>query len=258
MFNSNRRGNVAWLMAMIFAMFVFLSAGAISAVAGVAILTMFLFAFGALTGEFSPDHWRDRIVDTIPMGRPAITDAARTASMQATRLADYDPGSYRLMDIGLVVEEPRRDGLHMREARLVSMDDEAVRPYAVVHAPRQSHPRQTLVRYEIADAAGQMQFVCEEDHWMRSGENLLLPNYRLPLKNNQQLSRMGSWDLQVWVNGGLIATHNFTVSPSIQERRRQFGLDGEAQVPVELDHETAPLSLDDLLNQQKSRTSRNG
>jgi hypothetical protein len=255
MFESNRRGNMAWLLAMIFALFVLFNAGALSALAGIVVLTFFLFAFGALTGSFSPLEWRNRMIDALPFSRPATTDAARSAMMHAAQRPDFDLANYRLADVGLVVEEPRADGLHLREARLVSMDDEAVRPYAVVHAPRQGYPRQTLLRFEIADAAGQLQFVCEVDHWMRPGENLLLPDYRLPLHNNDQLNRMGTWDLHIWVDSGLLAAHHFSVSPSMAERRRQFGLDGEAQVPVSLEQDAAPVALDDLLGQQRSRTS---
>lgn len=252
----NRRGNLAWLMAMVFALFVLLNAGALSAIAGVSLLAIFLFAYAVLVGGFSPADVTDRLLDAVPFSRPGITDAARRARMSASRRPDFDNAGYLLKDVGLVVEEPRADGLHLREARLISLDDEAIRPYMLIHAPRQSHPRQTLIRYEIMDSAGQQQFICEIDHWMRPGENLLLPNYRLPLKGNDTLNRLGAWELMVWVNGGLIASHQFNVSPSVHERRRQFGLDGEAQVPVRLEQDALPVSLDDLLSQQRGRTSR--
>lgn len=255
---TTRRGNVAWLIAMFVAMIALLSAGALPVMAGVVVLTAVLFAYGAISGDYSPGEMRDRMLDSIPFNRPAITDSARRARMQASRRADFDLSNYALKDVGIVVEEPRRDGLHLREARLLSMDDEAVRPYIIIHAPRQDHPRETLIRYEITDAGGQQQFVCEIDHWMRPGENTVLPNYRLPLRGNESLDRMGTWDLQVWVNGGLVAIHEFSVSPSMAERRKQFGLDGEAQEPVRLERDASPVSLDDILSSQRSRTSRSG
>lgn len=257
-FQSNRRGTLVWLLAMVVALLAFLNAGALTLAVGLAALTVLWLVVGTLADVLSPVAWRDRLLDALPFNRSHTTEAARSATLHARQRPDYDPARFRLGDIGLVIEEPREDGLHLRQARLISMDDEAVRPYAVVYVPRQGFPRQTLVRYEIADAAGQVQFVCEMDRWLRPGENLLLPDYRLPLKGNAQLNRVGTWDLHIWINGGLLAVHHFSVSPSVAERRRQFGIDGEAQVPVELEKEAAPLSLDELLAQQRSRTSRSG
>jgi hypothetical protein len=107
----------------------------------------------------------------------------------------------------------------------------------------------------MTDATGYVQFVCEMEHYMRPGENLLLPNYRLPLRGNDRLGATGKWDLQAWINGGLVAVHTFSVSPSLEERRKQFGLDGEAQVRLELEQEPVPLSLEDLLAHQQRRTN---
>lgn len=255
MLNSTRRGNVVWLLAMAMAFLILWQAGALPVAAGVLAVTFFLFTYQFLTQGISVVDIGDRVLDASPFNRPQMTQVAKKASMQASRRPDYDTSRYALKDVGMVIESPQPGGLRLREARMMSMDDEAVRPYINIHAPYQNHPKQTLIRFEITDGSGQPQFIFEMDHWMRPGENLVIPNYRLPLRGNDQLDNTGAWDLQVWVNGGLMAIHDFTVSPSSTVRRRQFGLDGEAQEAVNLDYDAAPVSLDELLSQQRSRSS---
>jgi len=185
----------------------------------------------------------------------SASPTARVANSQAGHRPDFDD-FYHLQDVGLIVDQLGPDGLQLRRARQVSLDDKAVRPYAVINAPSYGHPSQVLVRYEITDSSGQRQFIYEMDYWMRPGENAILPDYRLPLKGNDRLSRTGKWDLQVWINGGLVAVHTFSVSPSVEERRRQFGLDGESQARLELEYEPTPISLDELLRQQQTSSSQ--
>lgn len=179
----------------------------------------------------------------------ASSNSARNARLQASHRHDYDT-YYGLQDIGLIIDEPRYDGLHLRRVKDVSFDDEAVRPYIVLNLPPQEQNNPSLLRFEISDAAGQSQFIYEMDYYLRSGENAILPDYRLPLRGNQRLSRLGKWDLQVWVNGGLVGIHTFYANPSLEERRRQFGIDGEAQVRMELEADPMPLSLEELLTKQ--------
>ena len=250
MLESNRRGNLAWMLFMVVAALLFIGTGAFDALFALGVMSAGLMFLWLTTRpqNVNPLQHASRQVSASP--------TARTASGQARHRPDFDD-YYHLQDVGLIVDQPGPDGLKLRRARLVSLDDEAVRPYAVINAPRYGHPAQVLVRYEITDSSGQQQFIYEMDYWMRPGENAILPDYRLPLKGNDRLSRTGKWDLQVWINGGLVAAHTFSVSPSAAERRRQFGLDGEAQARLELEYEPAPMSLDELLKQQQASRSQN-
>jgi hypothetical protein len=259
---TNRRGNIAWVLSMLVAFLVLLAAGEwpIALVLSAAVIFMTMLAFAgdaARTLQSRPKAARlvSRANPASRQRRLEITQAARRASEYAELRSDRDTRGYRLQDVGTLVEVPRRDGLDLRQARLVSLDDNSLRPYLVVDAPAHAHPRQTLVRFEIGDAAGQQQLVCEMEHYMRPGENLLLPAYRLPLKGNTRLTNIGKWDLQVWIDGGLVALHTFNMSPSMEDRRRQFGLDGEAQVQVAIEDDSLPISLEELLNQHQRRTS---
>jgi hypothetical protein len=258
MMTVNRRGNLVWLVTILVAAIALWSAGALPVLAVAFLVGMVLWIYHALRSGIPLAELSDRALDRLPMRRVRLTEAAKKATMNASRRPDFDRSHYRLKDIGLVVEASQRGGLQLRQARWISMDDRAIRPYITLQAPYQGHPCQTLVRFAISDGSGQPQLIYEMDHWMRPGENLIIPNYRLPLKDNSLLQVNGIWDLQVWVNGGLLGIHDFSVSPSSSLRRQQFGLDGEAQVAVELDREAPAVALDDLLAQQRSRTSKSG
>lgn len=256
---TNRRGNMAWLIAMFIAFMVLLVSGewAVAFILGgvVTLLTTMAVAGNAARTLQTNTRASRRISRANPASRERrrvqMTQSARRSAEYVSMRPDRDTHGYRLQDVGLLVEEIRKDGLELRQARLLSLDDNSLRPYIVVDAPTYAHPRQSLIRFEIKDAAGYPQFVCEMEHYMRPGENLLLPGYRLPLKGNNRLTHIGKWDLQVWVDGGLVALHPFTLSPSLDERRRQFGLDGEAQVQVALEDDSLPISLEELLSQQR-------
>lgn len=257
---TNRRGNMAWLLTMFIAFMVLLASGewTVAFVLGgivTLLATMALAGNAARTIQTNTRAAR-RVSRANPVSRERrrvqMTQAARRASEYASLRPDHDTSGYRLQDVGLLVEEIRKDGLELRQARLLSLDDNSLRPYLVIDAPTYAHPRASLIRFQIGDAAGYSQFVCEMEHYMRPGENLLLPGYRLPLKGNTRLTNIGKWDLQVWIDGGLVALHTFTMSPSLEERRRQFGLDGEAQVQVALEDDSLPISLEELLSQQRT------
>lgn len=249
MFETNRRGNLAWLLMMALAAILFLEAGSTGTLAFMSVLALLFIIFLANQGrKFSIDETISRLGGQ----RLTTTPSARSARLQASYRHDYDD-YYGLQDVGMIVDEPRADGLRLHRARTVSMDEEAVRPYVVVNAPRYGHPAQVLLRFEITDSGGQLIFVYEMEYYMRPGENAILPDYRLPLRGNNRLERTGKWDLQVWINGGLLAVHTFTVSPSIEERRRQLGVDGEAHERIEAEYDPVPLTLEELLSQQSGR-----
>lgn len=234
---------------MTIAALLFIGAGAFNALIALGVMSAALMLLG-----FSQRPRRRNALQQAAR-QTSSSPTARTANSQARHRPDFDD-YYHLQDVGLIVDQQESDGLKLRRARLISLDDKAVRPYAVVNAARYGHPAQVLVRYEITDSTGQQQFVYEMDYWMRPGENAILPDYRLPLKGNDRLGRIGKWDLQVWINGGLIAVHTFSVSPSAEQRRRQFGLDGESQARLEMEYEPTPISLDELLKQQQASSSR--
>lgn len=238
------RGNLVWVLFMALAVVLFLSANAPGAA----------FLVGLVSALFVLLTVGQQIRKSLPPIQPAqrfgMSNAARAAHTQAGHRPDFDT-YYTPQDVGVIIDEPRRDGLQLRRARFVSLDDEALRPYVVVNAPHRGHPAPVIIRFELTDAAGAIQFVYEMDYYMRPGENAVLPDYRLPLRGNKRLDRPGKWDLTVWVNGGLVAIHTFSVSPSLEERQRQLGIDGEvSHQQFDFSDEPAPLSLEELLSRQ--------
>lgn len=244
------RGNLVWGMFMVLAVVLFLAANAPGAAFVVGAMSLLLIML--MTGQ--------QLQKSLPAVRPipqrvGVSNAARVARTQASHRPDFDT-YYTPQDVGVIIDEPRRDGLQLRRARFVSLDDEALRPYVVLNAPHRGHPAQVIIRFEITDAAGAVQFVYEMDYYMRAGENAVLPDYRLPLRGNTRLDRSGKWDLMVWVNGGLVGIHTFSVSPSLEERQRQLRIDGEvAHQQFDFSDDPAPLSLEELLSRQP-RTNR--
>jgi hypothetical protein len=247
MLDKNRRGNLVWVAFIAFAMLIFLGTGAIAPllVSAAAVLLVIVAANGA----------RLQLPQRQRRPQQDMTRAARAARLQGTYRPAFDD-YYTLQDIGLVIDEQDRNGLRIRQARVISMDDRAVRPYVVVSAPRDGrHPAQVLVRFEMTDASGKSQFIYEMDYYMRPAENAILPDYRLPLKENQRLGRAGQWDLQVWVNGGLLGVHSFNMAPSHATRQAQFSPEGEVRGRLEAEDDPMPVSLEELLAQQHQSAS---
>ena len=247
MIHQNLRGNLVWVAFLVLAGILFISSG--QSFVFLAILGAFLFYMLLFNMNFELPQLPSK-----QAAPPKISQVARDARLQASHRPDYEE-YYTLNDLGLIVDEQRRDGLKLRRVHTVSMDERAVRPYIVVQAPSYGHPTQVLVRFEITDAQGVPQFIYEMNHYMRSGENAILPNYRLPLRNNDTLSSAGKWDLHVWVNGGLLGWHTFDMNPSLASRQQQFGVDGELRQQHDLRNDPMPVSLDEIISQQHQASS---
>ena len=62
--------------------------------------------------------------------------------------------------------------------------------------------------------------------------------------------------MRVQVDGGVLGIHNFNLSPSLSDRRRQLSPDGELRERVWRSEEediSLPLSLEELLRQQSQQ-----
>ncbi len=245
MLQSNPRGTLALYFILAATLTALIVTGSLAPPIGAVLLVAYM-AFIWLTAR--PPRAR-RLPEALPqmksrMMRPRPTSQAQEATALARPSIFAD--EFMLQDIGLMIDERSRSGLSLRRARLTSLDDESIRPYVVLH--HTSYPRRALLRFEISDAAGHVQFVYEMEQMIRPGENLIIPDYRLRLRGNEKLSRTGTWDLTVSVDGHPIGVHNFSVSPSISERLRVMD-DGEAALPY--DEEDLPVSLEELLRQNR-------
>lgn len=254
MFRLNKRGNIVWLSLMGTASVIMMAAGGGGAIVGLGLLGS-LFV-GIYRANREPRHARLQSVHPLELKKGQTSTNARNASYNVMHHPDYDGYNYILRDIGLIIDETNRHGIKLRQVRFVSLDDDSIRPYVVLNTRQNFHAQSVIVRFEIRDSAGERQFICEMNYWMRAGDNILLPDYRLPLRNNERIVNHGKWDLQIWINNSIVGIHNFDVSPSIEARRRQFHADGEAQQSIRLESDPVPLSLDELLTDQQALSRR--
>ncbi len=252
MFQQSRRGTIVWLFIVGLALSLTLAAGAIPTEIGVALLAAYL-GLALLVARNVP---LGDVMSTLPSRtsrQPQATEVAREAVARARSHPAYD-ALVQLLDVGLIVDEQRPDGLSLRRGRFISLDDEGIRPFAIVTVPGALADRLGRVRFELRDETGKAQYVYEDEKWLQAGENILLPDYRFPIRKNKQELEAGGWTLLVMVDGGMIGMHHFSLSPSLRERRRELtSTDGELRERIwrsREDDESLPLSLEELLRQQ--------
>lgn len=251
MFRHSNRGTIVWLLIVGVALALSIIAGEIPLAASAALLAGYLLLALAVTRSL-PIGDAIQALNTRTTPDVAVTEVAREASARARTYPDY-AAVVQLADIGLIVDEQRPDGMSLRRGRFISMDDDGVRPFAIIHLPDLMAEQICRVRFEIRDETGEMQYVYEDEKWLRAGENILLPDYRFPIRGNRKELAPGSWQVNAIVEGGLIGVHNFSLSPSLSARREQLSSDGEIRErvwrTVEED-ESLPLSLEELLRHQ--------
>ncbi len=237
------RGNQIWAFLMIATMIGFALADA----SALAVLVAFLMGGAVLMSLLrSAAHHRQRR-ERLAMPKN-MSQAAQIAQNQAMHHPDFSI-AYSLLDIGLLLDEYQRNGLYVRRVKSVSTAGHALRPYVILGCDKKGEPSPILLRFEMIDHQGQLQYVYETEHFLRFGENAIVPNYRLPLKGNAKLGSSGQWLLNVWVDGGLVASHQFMVYAT--EKTTNASADGEVPL-TQVSQEPMPISLEEVLAQQNS------
>ena len=255
MFGQSYRGALAWL-------------GIVGAALGAVILAgsvpveLALLLVGGYAGvawlvlRGAPPVALSDVLPRAAAPREEVTEAAREAAARARRHPDYDP-LVRLLDIGLIVDEQRPDGVLLRRGRFVSLDDDGVRPFARVYVPEGLAGRLGRIRFEMRDEDDRVQYVYEDEKWLQAGENVLLPDYRLPLRKKAESLPAGSWSVTLHVDEGLVGVHMFNLALPLAARRQRLAPDGEiTREWLEQDavDEALPLSLDELLRSHDQTT----
>lgn len=260
MFRQSPRGTSVWLAIVGVALLLTLLAGEVPA----AVSAVLLAAYLGLVLLVARNVGVGALFSSLPApgSRVAqVTEVAREAVARARSSPLYDP-IMRLVDVGLIVDEQRPDGLFLRRGRFVSLDDEGIRPFAIVDVPEGLAGRLAQVRFELRDETNTAQYIYEAEKWLQAGENALLPDYRLPIRKKSAELHAGSWSAHVLVDGGLLGVHQFTLGPSLAARRSEIGADGEIlrervwrSDPAD---ESLPLSLEELLRQQGRMQQQRG
>lgn len=252
MFRQSNRGTVVWLLIIGLAMVLTLIAGDVASEIGALMLAAYLALVAVVVRNVDLGAVMSRL--PTPQSREQqSSEIAQEAAARARSHPRYD-AMIRLLDIGLIVDEARPDGMALRRGRFISLDDDGMRPFAIVNVPDGLAARLGHVRFELRNEQGEKQYVYEEEKWLQAGENILLPDYRLPIRKKTSDLDPGAWSLYVMVDGGLLGVHNFNLSPSLAVRRAQMSSDGEMLRErvwrSSSDDESLPLSLEELLRQQ--------
>ncbi len=247
MFGQSYRGTLAWLAIVGAALGVVILSGNVPATIAVMLLGAYI-GVGWLALRGAPPV---ALADVLPRAErhDEATEAAREAAARARLHPDYD-SLVRLLDIGLIVDEQRPDGVLLRRGRFVSLDDDGVRPFARVYVPEGLAGRLGRIRFELRDDEDRVQYVYEDEKWLQAGENVLLPDYRLPLRKKADTLRAGNWSAFLRVDGGLVGVHTFNLALPLATFRPTPGDDGEIPSDwVEYDdaNDMLPLSLEELL-----------
>ena len=249
-----RRRNTAWLVALGSLIGLALASGTVAFPLQVFLLAIFLLAITGSLIEQGPHP--SQILEAIqraPVKR-RVSPQAREAAERAKSRGNFDDPGITLMDIGLIALQSGDEGIAMRRTRTISKDDDGVRPFIQLHVAPEDADRQTLIRYEILDHNGQVQFVHEMKTYLRDGEMDILLDHHLPLMDNDQIQGVGDWDLRVHLDNNLIGMHNFTLAPSVYERHQRIAGNRARNnlALADIVEEEEEVTLKQLLHQDES------
>jgi hypothetical protein len=251
-----RRRNTAWLAVLAALIGIVVISGTAPASVSVALIGLFALAAAASMVEIRTQRLLENVPQS-PLTLMRMSAPAREAVERARRRTNYSPAGLTLLDVGLISLQSSSEGMVMRRSRSVSLDDDGVRPYITLHIQPDSADRNAVIRYEIIDHNGQVQYVHEMKTYLRDGEMNILADHHLPLTGNDRLTGAGDWDLRVSVDGTLLGLLAFNVTPSLNARR-QFIRDADsAAIRLEdTEHDDAPVSLEDLLRSKSQGGQR--
>jgi hypothetical protein len=253
-----RRRHTAWLAVLATLVMLVTLSGTASAPVTAALLSLFAVALVASIIEFQPKRLLEN-VSSSPLAMMRMSPQAREAVERARRRTAYAPPGLNLLDVGLISLQSSTDGMVMRRSRMVSLDESGVRPYITLHIDPSEADRNAVVRFEILDQNGTVQYIHEMKTYLRDGEMNILADHQLPLAGNERLAGAGDWDLRVSIDGTLLGLLTFTTTPSINNRNRQF-IQAANDAAYRLSDESAeesPTTLQDLLRAaNKDRSER--
>jgi hypothetical protein len=252
-----QRRPYAWLLVLAMMIGIaIISPAAIPVEAVAALLILYGIALGASLITVKPERLLDRSRSSLTMMR--MSSEAREAVERARRRGSLLNSGITLLDIGLISSQSSREGMVMRRTRAVSGDDDGVRPFVTLHVQPESADQTAVIRFEMIDQNGDPQYVHEMRTYLRDGEMNILADHHLPLLENDKIIGAGDWDLRVSVNGTLMGAHTFNLTPSIQDRLGRYRHEEEEERPrLRQTDEEAPMSLEDLLRSEASRSRDN-
>lgn len=186
------------------------------------------------------------------------TAAGRRAATRAKAHPDRGFGTtLNLVDIGILVNDKTEQGRWVRHiAAGASLDDGFIQPYIKLYVPPEEAERHTVLEFEFYDRSGRLQFSHKMEDYLRAGDNLFLCERQLPLRGNDQIGRVGTWDLRVKVDGALVGLHDFSMNSAGEEHPAVVAAPARTRLSTPADeNEAPPVSLEDLLREQARRSN---
>ena len=183
--------------------------------------------------------------------RPANTDQVHAHALRAVRNAKHDPNEVKVLpvDIGIISFSGENEPiLH----RTIPVDDDIdyIQPFVQLRIPVSAGG---VIRFEIYDNTQQLLYVHEDQHQLERGRNLIIPNTRLPVHDEQEMD--GRWELRIIADNVVIARHAFNWADSDASNfQRHLSNDGEITSELRAMMNSSriePMSLDDLLDYQE-------
>jgi hypothetical protein len=259
-----RKRNTIWLGAL--AVLTTIGMVASAPLPGSLVIQIMLLAIFAIAGVASTvelGRERETLLDALKRApiRQRISPQAKEAGERARSHGGFSNNDMMLLDVGLIALQTSYEGMAMRRTRSISKDDDGARPFVTLNIDAAEADRAAVVRFEIYNQYGDQQFVHEMRSFLREGEMSIMTDHHLPLAGNQQIEGAGDWDLRVYIDGNLVALHNFMLAPSINERQRRLQ---RPETPLQTVYEVideaqqeVPPRLQDLLQKKSSVASVN-
>jgi len=248
-----KRRNTGWLVALGLVIAFALFAGVASPAVQLVLLGIFAVSMVASMVELGSE--RQSLMDTIRKAplRNRTSPQAKEAVERARTRGGFVDDDLMVMDIGVIASQNGYDGMAMRRTRSASKDDDGLRPFVTINvAPNQAH-RNSVIRFEVYNQSGEQEYVHEMRTYLREGEMNIMADHHLPLAGNPDIGGYGDWDVRVYVDGNLAALHDFTMSPSINDRTRRLTRDYDDDydnVRFEIVDEAPPPSLESLIRDE--------
>jgi hypothetical protein len=260
-----RRRNTPWLVTLGLLVALVVVSGVATAEVAATLIGLYLFALAASLIEFQPTRVIERSRSSLTSIR--MSAEAREAVERARRRGGAASPGLTLLNVGLISTETSSEGMNFRITRSPSLDEDGVRPFIKLHVQPDYADRHSVIRYEIIDANGDVQYVHEMRTYLRDGEMDILADHQLPLLRSERRLSPGDWDLRVTIDGVLFGLHSFTVAPSLNERYRRLDADEEAPAAARpgqrladdvtpLRESDEPMSLEELLRQRSNQERR--
>jgi len=159
-----------------------------------------------------------------------------------------------LLDIGFIGFWGK-NSMYTYRTQPVPTSAETLQPYVQIRSKRR---RTVRVEFDILNDLERLVFRREVQLRLEAGVHFVTPPARLRLGQHVPL---GQWTLEVRVNNILMARHQFSwVADEVMSVEGHLNADGEVDEQIAallVDNYAAPLSLDDLLTGEETRTTGN-